>query len=167
MKQNTERTKYIIGQSSLGLILLTAEQCGINGISLGDREADLINQLNPSWQKLPSDPQLQDYLCQIAAYCEQPTTNLSLPIVMHGSLFQQQVWQAIRAIPSGTTVSYRQLANAIGKPQAVRAVANACAANRLALVIPCHRVVRSDGAISGYRWGAERKAELLKRERQS
>ena len=94
----------------------------------------------------------------------QRDTPLTLPLDIRGTAFHQQVWQALRTIPCGETVSYQQLANAIGKPKAVRAVASACAANKLAIIIPCHRVVRGDGTLSGYRWGVSRKAQLLRRE---
>ena len=98
------------------------------------------------------------------AHVEQPTTALDLPLDVRGTAFQRRVWEALRAIPAGRTMSYADVAAAIGAPSAVRAVAGACAANSLALAIPCHRVVRTDGSLSGYRWGVERKRELLARE---
>lgn len=101
---------------------------------------------------------------EVIAVINTRNTARSLPLDIQGTAFQQQVWQALRAIPCGETVSYQQLASTIGKPKAVRAVASACAANKLAIVIPCHRVIRGDGALSGYRWGITRKAQLLQRE---
>lgn len=101
---------------------------------------------------------------QVIASINARDIPLSLPLDIQGTAFQQQVWQALRTIPCGETVSYQQIASAIGKPKAVRAVASACGANKLAIVIPCHRVVRGDGALSGYRWGVARKAQLLQRE---
>ena len=101
---------------------------------------------------------------QVVAFVEAPNDGLALPLDIRGTAFQRQVWQALQAIPPGRTVSYAELARRIGAPQSVRAVAQACAANALAVAIPCHRVVRTDGALSGYRWGVERKRELLARE---
>ena len=98
---------------------------------------------------------------------DNPASPFTLPLDLRGTAFQLQVWNALRAIPVGETVSYQSLANTLGKPGAVRAVARACAANKLAIVVPCHRVVRSDGGLSGYRWGATRKARLLRQESES
>jgi AraC family transcriptional regulator of adaptative response/methylated-DNA-[protein]-cysteine methyltransferase len=100
----------------------------------------------------------------VVGFVEAPALGLDLPLDVRGTAFQQRVWQALRAIPSGTTASYKDIAERIGAPQAVRAVAQACASNALAVAIPCHRVVRQDGALSGYRWGIERKRALLERE---
>ena len=103
-------------------------------------------------------------MAQVIGFVDEPTRGLALPLDVRGTAFQQQVWQALQRIPVGSTVSYSELAHKLGKPQASRAVAGACAANALAVAIPCHRVVRSDGAISGYRWGVERKRALLQHE---
>jgi AraC family transcriptional regulator, regulatory protein of adaptative response / methylated-DNA-[protein]-cysteine methyltransferase len=103
---------------------------------------------------------------QVLAYIEQPAGVLDLPLDIQGTVFQRRVWQALRDIPCGSTASYADVAVAIGNPKAVRAVATACANNQIAVAVPCHRVVRSDGSLSGYRWGPERKAELLRREAQ-
>jgi AraC family transcriptional regulator of adaptative response/methylated-DNA-[protein]-cysteine methyltransferase len=100
----------------------------------------------------------------VVGFVEAPAIDLDLPLDVRGTVFQQRVWQALRAIPSGATASYTDIAARLGTPQAVRAVAQACASNRLAVAIPCHRVVRKDGALSGYRWGVERKRALLERE---
>ena len=130
--------RYALADCELGRCLVAESERGICAILLGDDDATLISELQqmfPAADNAPAD-----------------------------LTFQQQVWQALRTIPCGETVSYQQLANAIGKPKAVRAVASACAANKLAIVIPCHRVVRGDGSLSGYRWGVSRKAQLLRRE---
>ena len=100
----------------------------------------------------------------MVGFVEAPALGLDLPLDVRGTAFQQRVWQALREIPAGTTASYAEIAARIGAPSAVRAVAQACAANALAVAIPCHRVVRTDGALSGYRWGVERKRALLERE---
>ena len=110
------------------------------------------------------DAAFEQRIAQIIGFVEAPAIGLDLPLDIRGTAFQQRVWQALRAIPPGQTVSYSTLAAAIGSPRAVRAVASACAANTLAVAIPCHRVIRRDGSLSGYRWGLERKRELLARE---
>lgn len=111
----------------------------------------------PAADNAPADLMFQQHVREVIASLNQRDTPLTLPLDIRGTAFQQQVWQALRTIPCGETVSYQQLANAIGKPKAVRAVASACAANKLAIIIPCHRVVRGDGTLSGYRWGVSRK----------
>ena len=106
----------------------------------------------------------EQLVAQVVGLVEKPRTGAALPLDIRGTAFQQRVWQALREIPPGTTRSYAEIAQAIGEPRAVRAVAQACGANALAVAIPCHRVVRTDGHLSGYRWGVERKRELLARE---
>lgn len=134
---------------------------------LGDDDAALkaeLQTLFPAAQAQPADPAFLQRIRHVIASIDGRDAALSLPLDIQGTAFQQQVWQALRAIPYGETVSYQQLAKAIGKPNAVRAVASACGANKLAIVIPCHRVVRGDGSLSGYRWGVSRKAQILRRE---
>ena len=109
----------------------------------------------------------EQWVVQVIGFVETPKLGLDLPLDIRGTAFQQRVWQALRDIPPGTTASYSEIARRIGAPQAVRAVAGACAANALAVAIPCHRVVRNDGALSGYRWGVSRKRALLKKEAES
>ena len=109
-------------------------------------------------------PAFEQLVAQVVGFIEAPALGLHLPLDVHGTAFQERVWQALREIPPGTTVSYAEIAERIGAPKAVRAVAQACGANRIAVAIPCHRVVRRDGDLSGYRWGVERKRELLRRE---
>ncbi len=133
----------------------------------GDDDAKLTHELLtlfPTSQREPLEGKFARHIRQVITSIDSRAVPLTLPLDIRGTAFQQLVWQALRAIPCGETASYQQVAQAIGKPNAVRAVAGACAANTLAIVIPCHRVVHNDGALSGYRWGTERKALLLKRE---
>ena len=110
------------------------------------------------------DPDFESYVAQVIGLVEQPAMGVNLPLDVRGTAFQQRVWMALRNIPAGSTISYAEVAATIGRPTASRAVAAACAANLHAIAIPCHRVVRSDGSLSGYRWGVERKRLLLERE---
>lgn len=159
--------RYALTDSALGRCLVAESERGICAILLGDDDATLIAELRelfPTALDEPADAQFQLHVREVIAVINTRNRPLSLPLDIRGTAFQQQVWQALRAIPCGETVSYQQLASAIGKPKAVRAVASACGANKLAIVIPCHRVIRGDGALSGYRWGVARKAQLLQRE---
>lgn len=158
---------YSISKNSLGLLLLACSQRGVCHLSMGDQTSLLEAQFlykHPQAQRLDSAPELQKLLEQTNAFIESPKTNLNLPLDLRGTPFQLQVWQAIQHIPIGTTTTYAVIAQRLNSPQAVRAVASACAANPVALVVPCHRVITSHGSLSGYRWGVERKAELLRRE---
>ncbi|NDO79548.1 bifunctional transcriptional regulator/O6-methylguanine-DNA methyltransferase [Citrobacter sp. NCU1] len=162
--------RYAMADCTLGRCLVAESERGICAILLGDDDAGLIaglHELFPAARDEPADADFQQRVQQVITSINARNTPLALPLDIQGTAFQQQVWQALRTIPCGETVSYQQLANAIGKPKAVRAVASACGANKLAIVIPCHRVVRRDGSLSGYRWGVARKAQLLKRETQS
>ncbi|ENE1390375.1 bifunctional DNA-binding transcriptional regulator/O6-methylguanine-DNA methyltransferase Ada [Escherichia coli] len=159
--------RYALADCELGRCLVAESERGICAILLGDDDATLISELQqmfPAADNAPADLMFQQHVREVIASLNQRDTPLTLPLDIRGTAFQQQVWQALRTIPCGETVSYQQLANAIGKPKAVRAVASACAANKLAIIIPCHRVVRGDGTLSGYRWGVSRKAQLLRRE---
>ncbi len=159
--------RFAIGECSLGSILVAATDTGICAILLGDDPARLLYELEdnfPKAQLIGADQEFEQWVAQVVALVELPEIGLSLPLDLRGTAFQQRVWQALRAIPAGDTVSYTEIAQRIGAPKAVRAVASACAANTIAVAIPCHRVVRSDGALSGYRWGVERKRALLDRE---
>ena len=136
---------------------------------LGDDDSALVDELQrsfPAARCLPADAAFSLQIAEVITSLNQPVASLSLPLDIRGTAFQQQVWQALRAIPAGETRSYQQVAQSMGNPQAVRAVASACAANRLAILVPCHRVVRGDGSLSGYRWGVARKAALLQREKE-
>jgi AraC family transcriptional regulator of adaptative response/methylated-DNA-[protein]-cysteine methyltransferase len=155
---------YAIIESYLGWVLVAGTQKGICRIDFGQSPADLQTRLAESFPRAElriADPGFEAVVNQVIAYIEAPSTALNLPLDVQGTAFQQRVWQALRGISAGTTASYIQIANQIGRPQAARAVAQACAANQLAVAIPCHRVVRSDGQLGGYRWGLERKKALL------
>lgn len=169
MPANTPHIDYTAGQCSLGSVLLAASDQAICAILLGDDEASLLHDLQQRFPNahLQANPaRLQADLQQLQAFIERPEQPLTLSLPLHasGTAFQQQVWQQLQQVGNGATISYRELAQRIGKPTANRAVAGACAANPLAIVVPCHRVLRSDGNISGYRWGVARKRELLRRE---
>lgn len=159
--------RYGIVPCTLGMLLLAATDKGICSIELGDCTQDLAGALRrqfPRAQLVSMDAQVEQWLREIVQFIERPHSALQLPLDIQGTVFQRQVWQALRDIPLGTTASYTEIAVRIGKPNAVRAVATACASNRLALAIPCHRVIRGNGELAGYRWGIERKQQLLQRE---
>jgi AraC family transcriptional regulator, regulatory protein of adaptative response / methylated-DNA-[protein]-cysteine methyltransferase len=159
-----EAIRVAIRTCSLGLVLIAATPRGICTIEFGDDEATLIARLNarfPNAVLLTTDPQFDDWLERVLSYIEAPNKALNLPLDIRGTVFQQQVWKALQDIPVGVTASYSEVAQKIDKPKAVRAVATACASNTLAVAIPCHRVVRGNGELSGYRWGVERKRKLL------
>lgn len=159
--------RFAVGQCSLGAILVAQSQRGICAILLGDNPDQLVRDLQDQFRKsylIGGDLNFEQLIAQVVGFIEAPALGLNLPLDVQGTAFQERVWQALRDIPAGTTVSYAEIAARIGSPKAVRAVAQACAANRIAVAIPCHRVVRSNGDVSGYRWGVERKCELLQRE---
>lgn len=162
------RIEFAIGESSLGAILVARSQRGVCAISLGDDPDALLRELQdrfPRAELIGGDAGFERLIAQVVGLIEQPELGIDLPLDVRGTAFQQRVWRALRQIPPGETASYAQIAQRIGSPTSVRAVAGACAANTLAVAIPCHRVVRSDGGLSGYRWGVERKQALLERER--
>jgi AraC family transcriptional regulator of adaptative response/methylated-DNA-[protein]-cysteine methyltransferase len=162
-----ERIRFALGECSLGSILVAATTRGICAISLGHEPEALLRELErqfPQAELLGADPQFEGLVAQVVALVEEPTKPHHLPLDIRGSAFQERVWQALRRVPAGVQLSYTELAERIGSPHAARAVANACGQNRLAVAIPCHRVVRTDGSVSGYRWGVERKLVLLERE---
>ena len=159
--------RYAVEPCALGVILVAATPRGVCAIEFGDSAHDLVDRLRLRFPKAmlePADAQFRQWIGKVLQFIEQPQGLLDLPLHIQGTVFQQRVWKALQDIPSGQTASYAQVAEKIGQPTAVRAVARACAANEVAVAIPCHRVVRSDGSLSGYRWGVERKAELLRRE---
>lgn len=159
--------RFAIGQCSLGAILVAASARGVCAILLDDDPNALVRDLQdrfPNAQLIGGDAGFEKLVAKVVGFVEAPGIGLDLPLDVRGTAFQQRVWQALTEIPAGSTVSYAQVAEHIGAPKAVRAVAQACAANALAVAIPCHRVVRNDGALSGYRWGVERKRALLERE---
>lgn len=159
--------RFAVGESSLGAILVAQSQRGICAILLGEDPDRLVRDLQDQFPKaelIGGDGDFEQLVAQVVGFIEAPGIGLNLPLDVRGTAFQQRVWQALREIPVGQTVSYAEIAERIGSPKAVRAVAQACAANHIAVAIPCHRVVRRDGDISGYRWGVDRKRELLRRE---
>jgi AraC family transcriptional regulator of adaptative response/methylated-DNA-[protein]-cysteine methyltransferase len=162
--------RFAIGQCSLGAILVARSERGVCAILMGDDPDVLVRDLQDRFAQarlVGGDAAFEQWVAQVIGFVEVPRTGLHLPLDLRGTAFQQRVWQALRDIPSGQTASYTEIADRIGAPKAVRAVAQACAANPLAVAIPCHRVVRSDGSLSGYRWGVERKRALLEREAQA
>jgi AraC family transcriptional regulator of adaptative response/methylated-DNA-[protein]-cysteine methyltransferase len=161
------RIRFAVGQCALGAILVAQSQRGLCAILLGDDADQLVRDLQdqfPKAQLLGGDAGFEQLVAQVVGFVEAPALGLNLPLDVQGTAFQERVWQALREIPPGATVSYAEVAARIGQPKAVRAVAQACGANRLAVAIPCHRVVRHSGELSGYRWGVERKRALLLRE---
>ncbi|QSA99254.1 methylated-DNA--[protein]-cysteine S-methyltransferase (plasmid) [Methylococcus sp. EFPC2] len=159
--------RFALGLCSLGSILMATSARGVCAISLGDDPESLIREFQdrcPGARLVGADERFERLIARVVGFVETPALGLDLPLDVRGTAFQQRVWQALREIPAGTRISYSALAQRIGAPASVRAVAGACAANILALAIPCHRVVRTDGRLSGYRWGIARKAELLRRE---
>lgn len=163
------RIRFAIGRCSLGEILVAATERGLCAISLGEDPDQLVRDLQnrfPRAELVAGDRDFDDWVARVVGLVEHPQTGMDLPLDIRGTAFQQRVWQALRAIPPGETASYAEIARRIGRPSASRAVAAACAANPLAIAIPCHRIVRQDGGLSGYRWGVERKQALLDREKQ-
>lgn len=159
--------EFDLGSSSLGCVLLAMSEKGVCAIALGDNPdalVDWLKQKYPHAQKTSDNAVLLSRLQQILNYTESPSDSLDLELDINGTEFQKRVWQALLTVPAGETCSYSDIAKKIGSPQSVRAVAGACASNSLALAIPCHRIVRRDGNLSGYRWGLERKKILLQKE---
>lgn len=159
--------RFAVGQSQLGAILVAASARGVCAILMGDDPQALVHELQDKFPRaalVGDDPAFEQLVAQVVGFIEAPQASWTLPLDVRGTVFQQRVWQALRDIAPGQTLSYADIAARIGAPKAVRAVAGACAANWIAVAIPCHRVVRSDGALSGYRWGVQRKRLLLERE---
>jgi AraC family transcriptional regulator, regulatory protein of adaptative response / methylated-DNA-[protein]-cysteine methyltransferase len=160
--------RFAIGECSLGSILVARSDQGVCAVFLGDDPAALARELQdrfPRANLIGGDAEFEKVVARVVGFVEAPGRGLDLPLDVRGTAFQKRVWQALRRIPAGKTVSYTELAKRIGAPESVRAVAGACAANLLAVAIPCHRVVRNDGGLSGYRWGVERKRALIEREK--
>ncbi len=163
-----ETLRFALTETSLGPVLVAASEKGLRAVLFGASPKSLAADLRrrfPKAELLPGDKAFGKTAARVAAAIEEPGTAPGLPLDPGGTAFQRRVWRALQAIPPGTTASYAGIASRIGAPKAARAVAGACAANALAVVIPCHRVVRGDGKVSGYRWGTGRKKELLRRER--
>ena len=165
-----EEICHAIGRSSLGCVLVAATRRGICAILIGDEPAELRADLRSRFPKaklIEPEPGFAELVAEVVRFVDHPSHEggLGLPLDIRGTTFQRRVWEALRAIPSGETASCAEIAERVGSPHAVRAVASACGANKLAVAIPCHRVIASDGGLAGYRWGIERKRRLLERER--
>src|SRR6202047_714749 len=159
--------RFAVGECSLGSILVAQSDRGICAILLGDDPDSLARDLQdqfPQANLIGGNASFEQLVAKVVGFVEAPALGLDLPLDVRGTVFQQRVWQSLRKIPVGSTASYTDIAKLIGSPKSVRAVAQACGANALAVAIPCHRVVRNDGALSGYRWGVERKRVLLEKE---
>ena len=165
-----ETIRFAVGECSLGSILVAATAKGVCAVLLGDDPATLANELEdrfPRAELVGADGEFESLVARIVALVETPARGLDLPLDIRGTTFQQRIWLALRDVPAGATASYGEIADRVGSPNAARAVARACAANPLAVAIPCHRVIRNDGTLGGYRWGVERKRALLAREASS
>ncbi|MCG8422870.1 MAG: methylated-DNA--[protein]-cysteine S-methyltransferase [Proteobacteria bacterium] len=165
-----ERVDYAIAECFLGLAMVAGTPRGICAIEFGGDSDELrrsVQERFPGVALARAGGDVSGWLETVLDFIERPVAGLALPLDIQGTAFQERVWAALRTIPPGVTVSYGELAAKIGKPTATRAVARACASNKIAIAIPCHRVVRGDGALSGYRWGPERKRMLLEREREA
>jgi AraC family transcriptional regulator of adaptative response/methylated-DNA-[protein]-cysteine methyltransferase len=163
-----EEIRFAIGQCSLGAILVASSKKGVVSILMGDDPEELVRTLQDRFPRavlVGADAAYEKLIAQVVGLVEAPAVSLDLPLDVRGTAFQQRVWKALQKIPPGVTATYSEIARRIGLPKAVRAVAGACATNGIAVAIPCHRVIRNDGELSGYRWGVERKRELLGRER--
>ncbi|MBV8250034.1 MAG: bifunctional DNA-binding transcriptional regulator/O6-methylguanine-DNA methyltransferase Ada [Comamonas sp.] len=161
--------RFALAECSLGSLLVASTERGVCCVLLGDDAQALVEDLQQRFaaaELIGADAGYEQTVARVVALIEQPRLGLALPLDIQGTAFQQRVWQALQSIPAGQTVSYSQLAQSLGMPQAARAVASAVAANPIAVAVPCHRVLRNDGSISGYRWGVERKRALLLREAQ-
>ena len=159
--------RFAVGECWLGSILVAATERGVCAITFGDEPDALVRELQdqyPRAELIGGNPEFEELIARVVGFIGAPEAGLDLPLDVRGTAFQHRVWRALREIPAGSTASYGEIARKIGSPRASRAVAAACAKNALAVAIPCHRVVRTDGGLSGYRWGVERKRALLDRE---
>jgi len=162
--------RFAVAQCSLGALLVAASSTGICEIALDADPEQLVRNLQDRFKAarlIGADTEFEAWVAAVVGFVEDPSRGLDLPLDVRGTAFQRRVWEALRDIPAGTTATYTDIAERIGSPRAVRAVARACATNNIALAIPCHRVVRTDGSLAGYRWGIERKRVLLAREAQA
>jgi AraC family transcriptional regulator of adaptative response/methylated-DNA-[protein]-cysteine methyltransferase len=158
--------RIAVGRCFLGWILVAATEIGICAMEFGDDPEIMKDQFRSRFSNahiVDEDPEFRDWLDEVLNFIETPEIGLDLPLDIQGTAFQRRVWDALRQVSAGTTVSYRELADRIGSPNSARAVAKACATNRVPVAIPCHRVVRQDGGLGGYKWGIERKQALLDR----
>ena len=156
--------RFAVGECSLGSILVAATARGVCAILLGEEPEPLVHELQdrfPNAELIGGDDEFEALIGTVIGFVESPAGDLDLPLHVRGTAFQHRVWRALRGIPAGSTASYADIARSIGAPKAARAVAQACASNWHAVAIPCHRVVRANGGLSGYRWGIERKRKIL------
>lgn len=166
-KETREEIRFASGECVLGMVLVASSERGVCAILLGDNAGELTRDLRrqfPRARLRDGSPALQPLLEKVAAFLASPSVGLDVPLDVRGTDFQQRVWQALREIPAGSTESYAEVARRLGAPGSAKEVGEACAANALAVVIPCHRVVRTDGGLGGYRGGVKRKRALLERE---
>ena len=162
------KIEYAIAKSPLGKVLVAATERGISAVYLGDAESKLLAELCEEYPRAEISPAIgsaQRWVREIIQRIEGKPAHADLPLDLQATAFQRRVWQELQRIPRGTTRTYSQVARALGRPKAVRAVARACATNPVSIVVPCHRVIREDGTLAGYRWGPARKEQLLARER--
>jgi AraC family transcriptional regulator of adaptative response/methylated-DNA-[protein]-cysteine methyltransferase len=158
---------YATGESALGPVLVARSVSGVCAILIGAGKDELVADLAtrfPRAKLVVNEDVVRDDLAKVIRFVDKPSEGLDLPLDLRGTPFQRRVWETLRKIPIGTTVTYSELARSIGAPNSVRAVASACAANSIAFAVPCHRVVGSNGDLAGYHWGVERKRELIKKE---
>lgn len=162
-----EEIRFAVGASSLGALLTASSRKGIAAILLGNDPDQLVRELQDRFPKarlIGADREYEALVARVVGLVEATNQGIDLPLDIRGTAFQQRVWRALRDIPAGHTVSYAEIARRIGSPRALRAVASACATNSIAVAIPCHRVIRNDGSLSGYAWGVERKRALIAKE---
>lgn len=165
--ERRDELRFALGQTSLGTLLVASSSIGVAAILLGDDRDALVRELKdrfPTSRVVDANRGDESLVAKVAGYVEAPAGQWNLPFDLRGTAFQRRVWQALQAIPIGEKATYSEVARRIGQPKATRAVAGACAANNIAVAIPCHRVVRTDGSLSGYAWGTGRKRALLERE---
>lgn len=158
---------YTIGNTTLGKVLVASTDRGVSAVYLGENEKELVNALREEYPKaelLRAEHGHDEWLNEILRRVEGTAPNMELPLDVQATAFQRRVWNELQKIPRGATRTYTQVARALGKPRSVRAVARACATNPVSIVVPCHRVIRTDGTLAGYRWGLQRKQKLLERE---
>lgn len=166
-QRSADEIRFTISPCSLGQLLVAQSARGVSAVLFGDDAGELGRDLArrfPGAALIAGEPGHDSLAMKVVALVESPVRELDVPLDTRGTEFQRRVWQALRQIPAGSTASYSDIARRLGMPKSARAVAQACAANALAVVVPCHRAVRSDGSLSGYRWGVERKRALLERE---
>ncbi|HWW36041.1 MAG TPA: methylated-DNA--[protein]-cysteine S-methyltransferase [Xanthobacteraceae bacterium] len=164
---SVDTVSYATDESALGRVLVARSVSGVCAILIGADDNELVTDLAarfPEAELVADEAVVHDDLARVTRFVDKPTEGLDLPLDLRGTPFQRRVWEALRTVPVGTTVTYTELADSIGAPNSVRAVAGACASNPIALAVPCHRVVGSNGDLAGYRWGVERKRELIKKE---